>query len=170
MKKQTSLDRIDRAILKVLQDDGRITNALLADAVGLSPSACLARVRRLEKAGVITGYKAQVNPARIASHLMVIASIRMEKHDLATSKKFETVIRDMPEVIEASYTSGSTDYIARLIVPDVEYWAELQEELIERLDLRIDTIVSHIIMRTAKHYSGIPLFGDGPKDSKPSLA
>ncbi|KCZ90357.1 Lrp/AsnC family transcriptional regulator [Hyphomonas jannaschiana] len=169
MTKYFALDRIDRSILRVLQSDGRITNADLADAVALSPSACLARVRRLEKEGVITGYKAQIDAARIDSNLTIFALMTLSKHDSKTSQKVERIMRGMPEVIEAFYTSGTTDYIARFIVPDMAYWSRLQESLLDNEELKIETIVSHFVMRDAKSYSGVPLYGDSIKEDKRTL-
>ena len=157
MAEYPALDRIDRAILDVLQRDGRLTNALLAEAVHLSPSACLTRVKRLEKSGIITGYKAQIDPSKIGPHIMIYAHCTLSKHNAPTSRRFEALIKEIPEVMEAFYTSGQLDYILRLIVSDISEWTNLAEELMDREDLHIDTIVTHVIMKTAKPYSGIPV-------------
>lgn len=157
MAEQTAVDKIDRAILDILQKDGRIRNAMLAESVNLSASACLARVKRLENAGVITGYKAQIDPSKIGSHLMVYAHCTLSKHNVASSKSLEALINDTPEVMEAFYTSGQLDYILRVVVTDIAHWTDLAEEFMEREDLHIDTIVTHVIMRTTKPYSGFPI-------------
>jgi DNA-binding Lrp family transcriptional regulator len=111
----------------------------------------------LEKAGVITGYKAQIDPSKIGSHLMIYAHCTLSKHNAATSKSFEALIRDTPEVMEAFYTSGQLDYILRVVVTDIAHWTNLAEEFMEIEDLHIDTIVTHVIMRSAKPYSGFPI-------------
>jgi Lrp/AsnC family leucine-responsive transcriptional regulator len=148
-------DRVDRRILTLLQQDGRITNQDLAGRVGLSPSACLARVRRLEREGVITGYRAQVDPTRLGSCLVIFAELSIGAHDVATTRRLETALRDMTEAVEAYQVSGSYDFLVRFLVPDMDSWTRLADELADG-ELRIDTIKTVAVMRVLKAWSGVP--------------
>src|SRR5690606_9293877 len=99
------LDRIDRRILAVLQADGRITNQALSEQVALSPSACLARVKRLERAGVIDGYMARLDPLKLGPSLIVFAEIWLARHHPADFTAFEAAVAQVPEIVEASHRS-----------------------------------------------------------------
>src|SRR6266581_3675838 len=94
------LDRIDLKILAQLQKSGRITNVELADAVGLSPSPCLTRVKRLEQAGYITGYGAQINLKKLGDVLLVFTEMTLSDHRRDDFARFEAAIRNVPEIIE----------------------------------------------------------------------
>lgn len=122
MTAETALDRIDRRILTVLQADGRITNQDLAGQVALSPSACLARVRRLERAGVIEGYQARLNPWALGPRLILFAEIWLKRHHLEDLARFEAVIAEIPEIVEASQVSGAFDYLLKVVVPNMHLW------------------------------------------------
>lgn len=148
-------DRVDRRILTLLQQDGRITNQKLADRVGLSASACLARVRRLEREGVITGYRAQVDPTRLGTCLVVFAELSVGAHDVATTRQLEAALRYMPEAVEAYQVSGSYDFLVRFLIPDMDSWTRLADELADG-DLRIDTIRTVAVMRVLKAWNGVP--------------
>lgn len=151
-----TLDRTDRRILAKLQTDGRITNQALAEQVALSPSACLARVRRLESSGVIKGYGARLNPWSLEASVIIFAEIWLKgqkAHDLA---RFEQAIADIPEIVEASYVSGAYEYLIKVVVRDMPAWTSLSEGLIAG-DLGVDRIVSHILMKKPKRFSGYPV-------------
>lgn len=113
------LDDIDRTILDVLQSDGRITNNDLADQVGLSPSACLRRVRRLEEDGVIASYAAIVDPSVIGRPTTVFVEISLESQEESRLDAFEAVIGDIPEVLTCHLMTGDFDYLVRLACADV---------------------------------------------------
>lgn len=151
-----AIDRIDRKILRALQRDGRMTNQQLAEQVALSPSACLARVRRLEDAGVITGYRAQVDPTQLGSCLVVFAEIAAVSHDLAVTKRLEATLRDMPEAIEAYQVSGDYDFLIRFLVEDMDEWTQIADAL-AGADLQIKTIKTVASMRVLKGWNGIPI-------------
>src|SRR5688500_5520326 len=106
-----SLNRIDRRILAQLQAEGRLTNQALADRVALSPSACLARVRRLEQAGIIQGYHARLDPFRIDVGLVLFAEVTLKGHGPEELAQFDAAIEAMPQVVEASHVSGEYDYL-----------------------------------------------------------
>lgn len=156
MTAETVMDRLDRRVLAVLQADGRITNQALADRVGLSPSACLARVRRLEKAGVIEGYGARLNPWRLSVGLILFAEFWLKGHRPSDLARFEAAIAETPEIVEMSYVSGDYDYLAKVAVPHMDAWTALSEDLLER-DLGIDKVVTHVLMKKTKPFVGYPV-------------
>ena len=150
------LDRIDRRILAKLQADGRITNQALAEQVALSPSACLARIRRLETAGVIEGYGARLNPWSMEASLILYAEISLKGHHPDDVARFETGIADIPEIVEASYVSGPFDYLIKVVVPDMASWIALSEGVIAR-DLGVDKVITHVLMTQTKRFTGYPI-------------
>ena len=116
-KRQPALDRIDVKILAALQRDGRSTNQKVAEAVGLSARACLERVRRLESAGVITGYQATVELAHLSRPVNIFAEIVLERQ--AHRSGFERRIAGIDEVVECWEVSGTVDYLARFVCADL---------------------------------------------------
>jgi DNA-binding Lrp family transcriptional regulator len=150
------LDRIDRRILAALQADGRLTNQALSERVALSPSACLARVKRLEQTGVIQGYHARVDPFTIDIGLVLYADITLEGHSPAELARFEQAIAQLPHVVEASHVTGAFDYILKVVVADVADWTRIAERLASS-DLGVDRINSHVIMRKPKFFVGYPV-------------
>ena len=121
----SALDRLDLRILAILQADGRITNQALAEKVALSPSACLARVRRLEADGLILGYHARLDIERIRPTVTIYGEVTLKSHRPADLAAFEAVLLDIPEVVEAAQVSGPFDYLIKVVTPDVRAWGEL---------------------------------------------
>ena len=150
------LDRIDRRILACLQADGRITNQALAEQVALSPSACLARVRHLERAGVIEGYGARLNPWSMEASLILYAEISLKGHHPDDLARFEAGIADIPEIVEASYVSGPFDYLIKVVVPDMASWVALSEGVVAR-EFGADRVVTHVLMKKTKRFTGYPI-------------
>ena len=151
-----ALDRIDLKILAALQADGRITNQALADQVALSPSACLSRVRRLEREGFIQGYHARLDIERIRPTLTVYGEVTLKSHRPAELLAFEAALAAIPEVVEAAQVSGPFDYLIKAVCPDVRAWGELADRLLQE-DLGVDQIASHILMKDAKPFRGAPV-------------
>lgn len=119
-----ALDRIDMKIVDSLVEDGRMTNAQLAQAVGLSPSPCWQRVRRLETEGVITGYKAIVDLAKLGAGEIVMIEVVLERHDDETLEIFGQKMQDMPEVLEVLLTTGEYDYLIKVAVDGTRGYEE----------------------------------------------
>ena len=120
------LDRFDRTILQLLQDDGRISNQDLADRIGLSPSPCLRRVRALEEAGVIKGYRALLDAKALGYTLMALIYISMDKHTPDRFEYFEKEISQFSEVLECLLITGQdADYQIKVIVRDMDAFQEL---------------------------------------------
>ena len=108
MQQPLVLDRYDREILKHLQLDGRLTNQDLAERIGLSPSPCLRRVRALEESGLITGYRAMVNAKALGLSLMALIHISMDQHTPERFANFESLVGDIPEVLECLLITGQS--------------------------------------------------------------
>lgn len=115
-----ALDNIDRKILKVLQLEGRISNLDLADRVGLSPTPCSRRVKRLEDTGVITGYSARVNPAALDQEISVMITIRLSHQSPADIESFIDAVNSLPEITECLLVTGNLDYVLRVRAKNVE--------------------------------------------------
>lgn len=120
------LDQLDRDILFQLQRDGRLTNVELAKRVGLTPPPCLRRVRRLEEAGVITGYRARVSPEAMGCGLEVTVSVEVSVSDLATLERLESTIAAYDEVVEFRRVFGTPDYYLRVLVADYAAYEAFQ--------------------------------------------
>ena len=150
------LDRIDRRILAALQADARLTNQALSERVALSPSACLARVRRLEQEGVIQGYHARVDPFALGIGLVLYADITLEGHSPAELAAFEEAVLAVPQVVEASHVTGSFDYILKVVVAGMAEWTRIAEQLTSS-GLGVDRINTHLGMRTPKVFVGYPV-------------
>lgn len=117
------LDRTDRRILRLMQDNARISNLELAEAVGLSPTPCSRRVRRLEESGIIRGHVTLLDQARLGLNLTAYIGISMDRHTPDRFEAFEAEIRDYPEVMDCSVVTGqSSDYLLRAVVPDMEHY------------------------------------------------
>lgn len=114
------LDNIDREIIAVLQQEGRISNIELAERVGLSPTPCGRRVRRLETTGVITGYAARVDPAALGLGVSVLVNVRLSKQTPADIEQFLTAVQQQTEITECLLIAGNIDYVLRVRVRDVE--------------------------------------------------
>jgi DNA-binding Lrp family transcriptional regulator len=153
------IDSIDLKILAALQSEGRLTNQKLADRVGLSASACHARVRRLEGEGYITGYRAVLKPELLGRPLTVFALVALERHGRQGQKAFEAHLASLPEVTECVELSGQWDYLIRFMAKDIESYQTLTESLIEDPELGVAQVVSHVAMRTVAPFQGIPLDG-----------
>jgi DNA-binding Lrp family transcriptional regulator len=153
-KRPPALDRIDVRILAALQRDGRCTIQKLAQAVALSPRAALERVRRLEAAGVIAGYQAVIELRHLSRPIMVFAEIILEKQ--ANRGRFEKRIAVIEEVVECWEVSGNVDYVARFVCPDLAGYEELTSELIDNDGLGVARIISHVVLRTVRRFSGYP--------------
>jgi Lrp/AsnC family leucine-responsive transcriptional regulator len=120
------MDKVDRAILTHLQEDGRLSNVELAERVGLSPSPCLRRVRSLETAGVITGYRAALDPAKVGCGFQVLVHVTMATGDRqATMEAFEAGVAAIDEVIECRRMFGDPDYLLWVAVADLAAYERL---------------------------------------------
>ena len=117
------LDRIDRRILDIMQRDGRISNLELSEAVGLSPTPCSRRVKRLQDSGLIDGHVTLLNQSRLGLKLTAYIGISMDRHTPERFEAFEQQVIEYPEVMECSVVTGqSADYLLKAVLPDMEYY------------------------------------------------
>lgn len=155
------LDRIDINILAKLQESGRITNVELADAVGLSPSPCLTRVKRLEKAGYITGYGAHVNLHKLGEFLTVFTEVTLSEHRRGDFSRFESRIAKVDEIVECHLVSGGYDYLLKFVARGVAHYQSIIEGMLES-DYGIEKYFSYVVIKSPfiKHHLPIQnLFG-----------
>ena len=150
------LDRIDINILVQLQAVGRITNVELADAVGLSPSPCLQRVKRLEAAGYIVGYGARLNLAKLTESVTVFTEVTLADHRRPDFVKFEANIRSVDEVLECHLVSGGYDYLLRFLCRSISHYQELIENLLER-NIGIEKYFSYIVIKSPILKHALPI-------------
>jgi DNA-binding Lrp family transcriptional regulator len=150
------LDRIDRRILAALQADARLTNQALSDRVALSPSACLARVRRLEKAGVIQGYHARLDPFMVDVGIVLFAEVTLKAHRAEDLARFDAAIAEIPQIVEASHVSGDYDYLLKVVVADLEEWTRIGGQLTTQ-DVGADRLNTHVLLRKPKVFVGYPV-------------
>ena len=153
------LDRIDLRILCHLQQTSRITNVILADAVGLSPSPCLIRVKRLEKAGYISGYGAYIRLEKLADVQIVFTEVTLSDHRREDFAKFEATIRNVDEIIECHLVSGGYDYLLKFMTRSVVHDQSVIESLLEQ-NLRIEKYFSYIVIKSPfiKHHYPLEKF------------
>ncbi|MBE7942393.1 MULTISPECIES: Lrp/AsnC family transcriptional regulator [Ramlibacter] len=137
MAQEQSLDKLDRAILRRLQEDGRETYEAIGESVGLSPSAVLRRVRRLEEAGTIDRYVALVRPEAVGLGLTAYLSVRLEKHTESHKRNpmdlFRASVKGWPEVVECAALTGDMDYLLRVVVADMAHYSRFM----------MDTLLKH---------------------------
>jgi Lrp/AsnC family leucine-responsive transcriptional regulator len=150
------MDAIDRAILRQLQADGRISNAELAERVRLSPSPCLRRVRALERAGVIRGYHADVDPAALGRGFEVTVHVELTLKDRATVEAFEAGIAGFDEVLECRRMFGLPDYVVRVAVADQEAYETFYMNRLAELP-GLARVNSQFTMKTVKASGALPV-------------
>ncbi|MFM0596908.1 Lrp/AsnC family transcriptional regulator [Paraburkholderia dilworthii] len=141
------LDRIDIKILAELQKNGNITNANLANAVGLSPSPCLQRVKRLEASGVISGYGAHINLSKLTSTVTVFTEVMLKDHRREDFIRFEANVHEIDEITECHLVSGGYDYLLKFLVGNIGHYQEVVEKLLD-LNLGIEKYFSYIVIRS----------------------
>ena len=151
------LDRYDRQMLEILQEDGRISNQDLADRIGLSPSPCLRRLRALEDAGIVTGYRALLNAKALGYSLMALIYISMDMHTPERFENFEQQIRQVSEVLECLLITGQdADYQLKVVVRDMDAFQELLLNRITRIQ-GVTGVHSSFVLRKAIDKTAVPV-------------
>ena len=152
----TPLDRTDLRMLTVLQGDGRITNAELAERVSLSPSACLRRLQRLEAAQVITGYTAQIDPQAVGLGLQAFVRVQLSKHESAAIEGFVEHVNGWDEVVACYALTGDMDYLLHVHVADLKDFSRfLLDHLLNATG--VADVNSSFVLRTVKRSAALPL-------------
>ncbi len=150
------MDRVDRAILAELQADGRLTVTELADRVRLTPGPCHRRLRELERSGVITGYRALVNPAAVGMGFEVLVQITLERGNAGTVASFETGLAELPQVRHAERLFGDPDYLLRVAARDLDSFATLRDQKLATLP-GVHRLTSTIVMKRIIDNRPVPL-------------
>lgn len=150
------LDHIDRLILRALQRDGRLQNVELARRVGLSPSPCLRRLRRLEEAGVIERYAALLDPAKIGIGLVVFARVSLVTQDAETVDRFADLIARLPQVVEGHIMAGECDALLRVVARDLDDYRQFQMAHLNRSN-GVRTVKTDIPMQRIKLSTELPV-------------
>jgi DNA-binding Lrp family transcriptional regulator len=156
MPRHYRLDETDLRILKRLQMDARLSNVRLASAVHLSPSACLERLRTLEKHGIIARYIADFDLARFSGAIMLFVEVILENHREADFERFLAAIRERKEILECFKIGGRIDYLLRVVCRDIAHYNELSDTM-SRGDLGVEKFHGHVVLATDKSFAGYPL-------------
>lgn len=145
----TKIDDINRRILRELERDGRITNADLAERVGLSPSACLRRVQELERAGVITGYRAVVDRSAMGAGFTAYVAVGLSQHRKVDQAAFERAMATAPQVRECHNVTGTIEYLLRVEVEDLAAYKVFHTEVLGLVP-QVSSLTSYIVMASSK--------------------
>lgn len=154
--KRVKLDKIDKKILKDLQDDGRITNVELANHAGISAPPCLRRVRALEEGGFVHGYHAHLNGPKLGYGVTIFAQVGLESQSESDLKKFEEQVAGWENVRECHMLAGDTDFLLKIVAHD---WDEYQHFLTEELTAaaNVSSVKSSLTIRMSKYQPGVPI-------------
>jgi len=150
------LDRYDRAILKTLQKDGRISNVQLANLVSLSESACLRRVRALEDSGMIDRYVALISQPKAGFSADIFVHIGLHREEQSELAAFEEAVRSVPEVMACYLMTGEFDYLLRVVVRDMADFERIHKECLTRLP-GVARVNSSVAIRTVQKKTALPL-------------
>ena len=150
------LDAIDLKILATLQREGRITKLALAERVSLSPTPCWARLKRLEQAGYIVGYRAEIDLAKIASATTVLVEVTLKQHRYEDFQAFERAVQKVPEIVECLATGGGIDYLLKVVTADIDAYQRLIDELLTA-GIGIERYFTYVVTRTVKDVAQAPV-------------
>jgi Lrp/AsnC family transcriptional regulator of ectoine degradation len=156
MASPTKLDAIDLRILAEIQREGRITKLALAERVGLSPTPCWTRLRRLEAAGIVSGYHARLALRRVTPLALVLVEVTLGTHRQADFDRFERVVKDVPEIVACWSVGGGVDYVLKVVARDIDAYQRLIDSLLSR-EIGIDRYFTYIVTRTVKDDPAMPL-------------
>jgi DNA-binding Lrp family transcriptional regulator len=156
-KRKAGLDRIDRAILRALRQDGRMTFQALSEKVALSPRPCLERVRRLEQRGIIRGYTAIVEATSLGHDIIALAAIAMRDPSAGVRQRVERALCAHPSVVELHVVNGEYDYMARIVAPTLASYEALTEVFLTDPSFGIARIHSTFVLKTLRVFDGYPV-------------
>jgi len=151
-----ALDRYERKILAILQNDARLTNQELAQQIGLSPSACWRRVKALEDGGVILRYAAVLDPKKAGVGECVFAHVSLSRHSRELSEAFAAAMQARPEVLECFFTTGNADVLLRVAIPSVSAYDEFLETVVFAAP-GVSQVHSNFALRQIKYETALPL-------------
>lgn len=143
------IDEISHKILRVLSEDGRISNVELAARVGLSPSACLRRVQEMERQGIITGYRAKLGREEMGRGFLAYLGVGLTQHSQAAQREFEQAMERAPEVIECHNTAGNIEYLLRVECADLKAYKVFHTDVLGTLPT-VGSILTYVILNSPK--------------------
>lgn len=151
-----NMDELDRSIVRILQDEGRISNADLARRVNLSPPAIHARLKRLEESGLISRYAALVNRQMVGYDMLCFVSVSLQQHQLDQVNSFREAVQRMPEVLECHHVTGEYDYLLKVVTRNTE---DLESFLLHKLTPTpgVARIHTGLVLREVKNITAIPI-------------
>lgn len=149
------MDRLDRKILHLLQENATLSVADIAKRIGLSTTPCWRRIQKLEEDGVIQRRVAVLSPEKVNAHVTVFVSIRTNTHSHEWFKRFSKIVQEFREVIEFYRMSGDIDYLLRVVVPNIEAYDLFYKKLIAQIDIR--DVSSSFAMEQIKYTTELPL-------------
>jgi len=149
------MDRLDRKILRLLQEDATLAVADIAKKVGLSTTPCWRRIQKLEEDGIIKRRVAVLDPVKINARVTVFVSVRTSSHSHEWLKRFAEVVQEFPEVVEFYRMSGDIDYLLRVVVPDIAAYDAFYKRLISKIEIR--NVSSSFAMEQIKYTTELPL-------------
>jgi Lrp/AsnC family transcriptional regulator len=149
------VDRLDRKILQILQEDATVPVAEIGRRVGLSTTPCWRRIQKLEEDGVITRRVALLDPAKMNVGLTVFIAIRTNQHSLEWLTRFQRAIDGIPEIVEVYRMSGQIDYLLRAVVPDIAAYDAVYKRIIQRIEL--SDVTSMMAMEVIKRTTVLPV-------------
>jgi Lrp/AsnC family transcriptional regulator len=149
------VDRLDRKILQILQEDATVPVAEIGRRVGLSTTPCWRRIQKLEEDGVIVRRAALLDPKKINTKVTAFVAITTSQHNEEWLKRFAEVIQELPEVVEFYRMAGQVDYLLRVVVPDIEAYDNLYKRLISKID--ISDVSTTFAMEQIKYTTALPL-------------
>jgi Lrp/AsnC family leucine-responsive transcriptional regulator len=150
------LDAIDRKILEILQNNSNITNAQLAQEIGLSPAPTLERVKKLENGGVLKSYHAVVDYASVGLGVSTFVMVSLKGHNKENIEKFMKAIRKIDEVIECHHVTGQADFILKIVSTDIPAYQNLMLEKVSNIEV-VDSMQSMVILSTFKDSKVVPI-------------
>ncbi|MTI17495.1 Lrp/AsnC family transcriptional regulator [Rhodobacteraceae bacterium RKSG542] len=156
MKTGIKLDDRDLAILKILQEEGRITKAALAERVNLSAAPCWERLKRLEKAGVIVGYEAKLSLSLLSPLTMVLVEVELDSHKTADFERFERAVHDYPEILECWAVGGGIDYVLKVFSKDIDSYQRFIDRMLDA-DIGLRRYYTYVVTKQVKSESKVPL-------------
>jgi Lrp/AsnC family leucine-responsive transcriptional regulator len=150
------LDKIDYRILHHIQNNARISNIVLAEAIGLSPSPCLRRVRALEQAGVIKRYAGIVDAGAVGLPISIFVNVSLDRQERSGLEEFEQTISSYPEVMECYLMTGASDYLVRIVVPDLQAYERFLADKLTRIP-GVANIQSSFALKQVVYNTELPL-------------
>lgn len=149
------MDRLDRKILRLLQEDATLAVADIAKKVGLSTTPCWRRIQKLEEDGVIRRRVAVLDPEKVNTKVTVFVSIRTSAHNIEWLRRFSEVVQEFPEVVEFYRMSGEVDYLLKVVVPDIAAYDAFYKRMIAKIEIR--DVSSVFAMEQIKYTTQLPL-------------